>query len=1011
MKKALHIGLIGTKVACNVMTILFGISLVGSNIALANAGAISGFLGQATQKAISSGDDVNNLWYLPNYFSIEDVKDNAGYVIQKISEEGITLLKNEGNALPLATDAKVNLYSSSSVNYISTGGGSSFAKGSVSEVISLKDGLEKAGLRVNKDLWDWYSSNSQYYNNFSSSTSSDAQKYEIRDAKWSEISTESKNNEAEAGIFVLSRFGTEASDLKFTGATTNGYTNGDCLELAPSEIDVLKNMKALKDSGKIKKIVVLLNSVNQVQLDYAFDSTYGIDAIVWVGEGGTTGTKAIGNILNGKVNPSGKLPDTYFKQHYLNPVYANFGDHLNEGEPIPGGTKSTKNVVYQEGIYNGYRYVETRYFDKVCARENVGEFSYDDAVAYPFGYGLSYTTFSYSGFTVKYDEKNDEYTLSVKVTNDGTRNGKESVSFFLSKPYTDYDVENHIEKSAVDFVGYAKTASLEPKDSEVVSLVVSGDCFASYDSNKAKTYIVDEGKYYFTAAHDAHDATKNILTAMSKTSDGNADLVKTYDKNFDNTTYATSNVTGKAVTNQFDNADLNLYEHKGDNSVNYISRNNWNGTVKLGITEKHAALSNATPVKVNSGMVNDAQKLSSKIEKDNVEYPKYNVDSGIKLASLLSVVDGKKTHVEYDDERWEKILDQLTFDDQVMLLSNGLRKTYGLESISKPLTIDGNGALGPVGGQSNKYSDNDTTCPNRYAFLLDDEDQDTCPYQYPCSALVAATRNDALVEELGDAIGEDCLWCGYSGLYGLGVNIHRGMYSGRAFEYYSEDGVLSGLIASSQVKGIRARGVYVYMKHAILNDQEKNREGVNTWANEQTIREIYLKPFEIAIKKGGAENIMTGFNRIGVVWTSQQGFINNVLRDEFGMMGFGVSDYWQSGYMNLTGNVMGGCALPDGDTAASASKSELYAYKEGYGNVAWAMREETHRILYVIVNSSAMNGYDASTIFVAVTPEWISILNGACTAIDIIFGISVAAFLGLNVWCIIDGRKKRNAKV
>lgn len=994
-------------IATNVLGVFLGLGLVVSEMLIDNQGSITTALGQTTQKVIQSDDD-SPFSYFPDFFSIEEVKENAMDVIQRVNEEGIVLLKNNAKALPLNGDKKVNLYSSSSVQFITTGGGSSFAKKSTGEVISLKKGLEQAGLTVNNGLWNFYVNNPNYKNDFKSNTSSDAAEYKINDATWEQIDN-SKNDPAEAGIFVLSRFGTEATDLKFTGATNRGYSNGDYLELSPAEKSVLLGMKALKDAGKLKKIVVLLNSVNQVELDFAFDDSYGIDSILWVGEGGSSAAYAIGNVLTGKVNPSGKLPDTYFKNHSYNPVYANFGDNVNMGSTIGGGTKSTKNVVYQEGIYNGYRYTETRYADVVTSRNNVGEFNYDNVVAYPFGYGLSYTSFKYEDFKVNYDEAKDIYTLSVKVTNNGGEKGKESVSFFISKPYTQYDITNGIEKPVVEFVGYAKTKLLNDTQNVVLTCEVDGSEFASYDSNKAKTYIVDEGDYYFTVASDAHVATNNVLLAQgispsNLVGTGDANLVKSYHKNFDDVTYSVSKDTGKPITNQFDNADLNRYENRGTNSVKYISRNNWADTVKLGMTLTHSKLQNATPVTVNAEMVNDAKKLSDTISEDNIPYPTYGASSELNLASLLSKTDGKLNHVEYDDPRWEEILNKMTFDEQVMLLSNGQRKTYGVNSINKALTIDGNGALGPVGGQDNQYSADPNNSINRMAFVLDDPNQDSCPLQYPCSALVAAARNDEVAKELGNAIGEDCLWCGYSGLYGLGVNIHRGTYSGRAFEYYSEDGTLSGLAAAPEVLGIRGKGVYVYMKHAILNEQETNREGVNTWCNEQAIRELYLKPFGIAIRKGGAENVMTGFNRIGVVWTSQQGFINTVLRDEFNMMGFGVSDYWQAGYMDLVGGIMGGCALPDGDTAANASASALNKYKTGYGAVAWAMREETHRILYVVVNSNAMNGISASTQFINVTPPWLVVLGAVRTSIIVLTALSVGAYITFTVLSIV--RKK-----
>lgn len=1011
-----------SKIYTNVMVVVMGVAIAGSKIALDNAGAITAFLGQANQEIIQNpNSDIDTLYHPSDYESIEELKENAKNITSKITEEGAVLLKNTNNALPLSKGAKINLYSSSSVNYIYSGGGSSFAKNS--EFISLKEGLESSGFVVNSDLWNWYSNNKQYFGDHTTNTSSDAAKYTINDAKWSDIGTNSKNNEAEAGIFVLSRYGTEATDLIATGGSRTDYSNGNYLELSPTEIDVLKNLKSLKASGKIKKIIVLLNSVNQVQADYIDSANYDIDSILWVGEGGTSTTLGIGKILSGEVNPSGKITDTFYKKHYYNPVYSNFGDYANVGPVIStaNGGKSNHYVVYQEGIYTGYRYTETRYEDVVLNTENVGEFNYNSVVAYPFGYGLSYTNFEYSNFKVKYDENDDKYLVSVTVKNVGNVSGKESVQIYAQQPYTEYDVQNGIEKSAVDLVGYSKTDILAPGKSEELNVSVDGRWLSSYDSHNAKTYILDAGTYYLTAAKNANNAINNILEAKKNkgvnvnsskmTSSGDKSLVYSVDKEFDNQKYSTSKKTNNKITNQFDNADLNLYENKGDNSVTYISRSNWGNTVKYGISESQAKLSNYVVINTNSEMVKDAKKTADSIQKDDVKYPTFGKNNGLTLASLLTIgADGKLEHVDYNDPRWDDLLDQITWDEMVFLLSNGLRKTSGIDSISKSETIDGNGALGPVGGSTYKYNDNANSAVNRYAFLYDDPDQDSSPIQYPCAAIIAATMNDKLVEELGESIGEDCLWAGYSGLYGLGVNIHRGAYNGRAFEYYGEDSVLSGYIASSQVKGIHKKGVYVYMKHAILNEQEKNREGVNTWCNEQAIRQIYLRSFQIAIEEANAENVMTGFNRIGLTWTSQQGFINTVLRDEFGMEGFAVSDYWQDGYMDLVGGILGGSALPDGDKASTAEKSPLYKYKEGYGKLANAMREETHRILYVVVNSNAMNGIDSSTIYRSITPLWIKQLNVAKIIIYVAASLGIATYVGSIVAIEIceykDKRKK-----
>ena len=994
-----------SKIFFNIFVIIFGITTIGSDIALANAGAITAFLGQSTQQIINDGSSESIIMNFSDFSSIKELQNHASDITAQVTEEGAVLLKNDNNALPLSSGAKVNLYSSSSVNYIYSGGGSSFAK--KADFISLKEGLESSNFQVNQDLWNWYAENPSYFGDHTSNTSSDKAAYTIKDAKWDDINTAAKSNEAEAAIFVLSRYGTEATDLKFTGGSATDYSNGNYLELSPTEIDVLKNLKALKDAGKISKIIVLLNSVNQVECDYINDPAYGIDAVLWVGIGGTSGTLGIGRILSGEVSPSGKLPDTYWTSHHYNPVYANFGSYDNEGEVLStaNGGKSNRYVVYQEGIYLGYRYTETRYEDTVLGAANVGDYDYSKIVAYPFGYGLSYTEFEYTDMTVTENKADDTYTVTVTVKNTGNVKGKESVQIYLQQPY----INGGIEKASVELVGYAKTSVLEPGASETVTVTVDGRWFASYDAYNAKTYVLDAGDYYLTAAKNAHDAINNILShkqnvdhitmdSSKMVGEGKFSLVYKTTKEEDKTTYSVSKVTGNAITNQFDNADLNLYGAANTaNAVQYISRNNWDGTVKFGMTESHALLNNQVIVTVTPEMVEDGKKGSQKIEKDDVAYPTYGEDNNMTLASLITIVDGKPQFVSFDDPRWDALLDQLTWEDTVMLLSNGLRKTFGIDSIGKPVTIDGNGALGPVGGTNYSYNDNENAGTNRFAFLYGDPDMESSPISYPCASLIAATMNDELAFELGSVIGEDCLWAGYSGLYGFGCNMHRGTYNGRAFEYYSEDPILSGYITASQVEGIRSEGVYVYMKHAILNEQEKNREGVNTWSNEQAIRQIYARPFQIAIEEAGAENLMTGFNRIGVQWTSQHGFINNVFRDEFGMQGFAVSDYWQNGYMDLVGGILGGSALPDGDTANNAESSALYKYSEGYGTLAWAMREEAHRILYVVVNSVAMNGYSASTRFVSITPMWIKLLEGAKAGVTLSFGMSAAFYLATTI--------------
>lgn len=994
-----------SKITANVCCVLFGALMTTSVIANENSTMVSTFLGAKTQEIISKGDGEKGdvLYHKTAFGSIEELKENGEALCEEIVSEGIVLMKNNG-ALPLSENAHISLFGSGSTNFVYAGGGSSYSPSA--ENTDLKTGIERSGVTVNSALWNWYKSNPQYSGMHTSNTSANGANYAVNDASWSEITSSSKMDRAEAAVFVISRYGTEATDVPTKGDTSD-MTDGNYLALSPKEKDVLKNLKVQKAAKVFDKIVVLMNSAVQLQCDFLDDAELDIDALLWVGQTGSTGTYAIGDVLVGNVNPSGKLTDTVWKKHLYNPVYANWGDYeytSTDGAP----NKSTRYTVYQEGIYNGYRYAETRYEDAVLGADNVGSFDYTQVVSYPFGYGLSYTEFDYSDFSVKAGK--GSYTVSVKVTNSGDTAGKEVVEVYLQKPYTEYDKTNRIEKASVELAGYAKTDLLEKGASQTVKIEIDEKYFASYDAYGERTYIIDAGKYYLTVGRDAHDAVNNILAAKQKTvangmtSEGNADFVYSVDKTFDSTTYSVSG-TGNEITNRFDNADLNIYDGQ-TNSVEYVSRSNWAGTVKLGFSAdgNYTKLNNNVKIDMTAAMKSDAQKAVP--QQDGKEYPAYGASNGISLAMLRAYDDGdgdvtNDKPIPYDDPLWEQLLDQLTWEDTVVLLSNALRSTAAVGGdVSKPATIDGNGALGPVGS----YGDNENVAINRYSLLYDDPDKGETPPQYPCNSLLGATFNDALVERLGEAIGEDCLWAGYSGLYGPGANIHRGAYCGRAFEYYSEDGFLSGKICSAEVKGIQSKGVYAYVKHALLNEMESSREGVCTWANEQTIREIYLRPFEIAIEEGGAYCVMTSFNRIGMKWSGAHGFCNSVLRGEFGMRGFAVSDYWQNSYMSLAGGIMGGNDIPDGTRAtgttldAMARASELNNYKTGYGEFAWAMREAAHRILYTTAQSNALNGFDSDTIVRLVTPWWQTALIAMNTVFGILGGAGLAGYIA--VLCI-----------
>lgn len=1051
---------LAAKICVMVTTIVFGIATVGESILLNNADAVNSALGIQTEKVIESEDseDKDKFYYKSAFTSVAGVRANGEAYCEAVMREGATLLKNaqlsDGSpALPLAEDAKVSLFGISSVDHFTEGNGSS-TWGARSSV-SFKEGLEAAGMTVNEKLWTWYENNQSTYGRKSNGQSVGGF-YSIGDAAWSEVNTDAKTDSTygDAAIFVLARAGGEGVDLcqwygnelsKSIGGASDDMTNGDYLTLNAKEKDVLKNLKKEKDKGTFKRIVVIMNAANPVECDFVDDPEYGIDALMWVGTTGETGTRSVGKLLNGKYNPSGRLPDTFYKYNTSSPANANFGMNSEKTTAYTQYTDHTGNVfasnayntVYQEGIYVGYRYTETRYEDTVLKdKQNVGAFEYYDNVSYPFGYGLSYTSFEYSDFDVTYNaatSKDEEstYEITVKVTNTGDVDGKEAVQIYLQKPYTAYDRTNGIEKASVELVGYAKTDILEKNGgSQTLTVSVNERELASYDAKGAGTYIVDGGTYYFTAGRDAHDAVNNILTAKGKTTGdgmtagGNGALVKSFEKTFDDSdnidreTYSASKNTKNKITNQFEKADLKYYEGAAD--FEYVTRSNWAGTLAFferdntgkrkftGVDVKAIGAGKSESTSAASAQMAADRRASladPEPDAEKKEYPKYGVNNDLNAEGHLNLInlrsygddDNDPTNDElipYEHELWDRLLDQLTWDETVELLSHGWRLTYGIPSIAKPQTKDHNGSNGPI---TNYNSDN----TRGFAVLYNDPDAAKTPVVYPCNGLIAATFNKELAEFYGKQWGEDGIWAGYSGLYGMGLNTHRSAYGGRNFEYYSEDPVLGGTQAAQMVKGMATRGMYVYLKHCVLNDQETYRCGVYTWANEQTIREIYLKSFQIAIEDGGAQCVMTSFSCLGLEWSGSQGFVNNVLRREFGMTGHAVTDFYWDVRGNAMKGILAGNDIPDGNYETDGYEAAFFAkaapLSEGgtgnYASFAWEMRECAHRILYTVVHSNAMNGFDSSTKILRLTPWWKPTVAAIRITFTVLFALSLAAAL------------------
>ena len=885
-------------------------------------------------------EDTNAQYFTGDFASAEEMVDYGLALTQQVEAEGAALLMNNNNALPLAADAKVSTFSNSSVNLVYGGTGSGNIDASTAD--TLRTALEKVGVTVNPTLWDFYTVGAgKDYARSKSGTVATASEV-TAEVPWDVYTDDVKNSVAQYGdaaIVTLSRVGGEGADL--------AYGDVNYLALDENEKAMLQNVAEMKKNGIVKKTIVLINSAN-----------------------------AVAEILTGKVNPSGSLVDTYCYDNYSAPAMWNFTPTTYEGY-VEGGdvpAKSKSYMIYQEGIYVGYKYYETRYEDFVTGSGNAGDYAYGDIVAYPFGYGLSYTSYDISDMKVNYNAADDTYTVTVKVTNTGAMAGKKTVQVYVQSPYTDYDKQNGVEKSAVSLVGFGKTGMIEPGASETLSMTVNKRDIASYDTYGAGTYILDAGDYYFTAATDAHDAVNNILAAKGytventngkMTADGNADLTYTWTEDaLNTTTYATSE-NGTKITNQLSCADPNLYEGV-DETVTWLSRSDWNGTlptetVKLTLTEL---------------LKKDLQEVRyDTADYESVEMPTLGAKNGVKLYDMIGL--------DYNDPKWDELLDQMTFDEMNSLIGDAFHWTMPVKSVEAPGTRDENG---PQGLTASLLGSNKTQL-TATAFTSED--------------VMAATFNTDLMTEIGKVIGNNCLNANIACLYGPGNNIHRTPYGGRNFEYYSEDGFLSGMMSAYEVAAIQDKGVHVVMKHFALNDCEQDRIGLGVWVNEQAAREVYLKAFQAPVEVGNANGVMIAYTRWGAVWSGgNYGLVTGILRNEWGCDGMVITDNVLTQYVNGPDGVMAGVSIYD--AMMSFVTDTLPKYKND-PVIVTAMREACHHNLYAIANSCGMNGVGADTTIKVIRPTIVAAVIAVARVSGILF------VLGLILW-ILGARKLRKTE-
>ena len=971
-----------------VFTVIFTVVLGLTALAYQAEADVNQILGTSSYEIVQNegAEETDTRYFKQKTSSIDEFMQQKLDIIEQVTDEGTVLLKNEKSALPLAAGARVTLFGRASYNSV-YGGDSGNAQignlGNQNINWTFRRGLEEAGFAVNDEMWNFYAQRNIAYNADPSAEVAPDQ-----------LPMGSVSGYADAGIVVLSRVTGEGGDAP------DGY-----YELTQTELDLVA---AAKEA--CGKVIVIINSPSPIAI-HALKEDAGVGAVLQIGGLGALGTKSVGKILAGEVSPSGKLIDTYAASSRSSAAYQSAGtvayanaDAVSAAATSIGiGAGGTKYTVFSEGIYVGYKYYETRYEDCVLGQGNAassagvfassGNWNYDEEVDYPFGYGLSYTDFSQelTDLTVE----NDVVTATVRVTNEGDVAGKEVVQLYVQSPYTEYDKENGVEKSAIQLVNFGKTGILQPGASAEVTLKMDLYNIASWDYNKAKTWILDEGSYYFAVGESAHDALNNVLAAKGADVAGDKDLARTWENDtfrtlgeyeFTEAGFTTENGlfhnnTETAYTNRLDEADLNNLIGAG--TTTYLSRSDWSGTWTEGLKA----------VTATEEMIDQIAFLSDYQKGEPVgDTYTYGADTAFNIL----MAKGKS----YDDEVWEDILNQLMVEEMIAMVGKNFGAIDPVLGLNFPGTNDNDGVgSGPCVGYPSSLDTGSTVIEGETKYSAIE------PRMYPSETVEAATFNQQLIYDLGEVMSEDCFYTGMTTLWGPGLNIHRHPYSGRNFEYFSEDSQMTYIMGAQITAGVQSNGVICGPKHFAFNDQETDRYGFAVYTNEQAGRENSLRGFEGAVAVAKAKNVMTSLNRVGCRWMGiNTALQNDVLRSEWGFDGYTITDNALEPYMCGRSIALGTdklMLLPGNERNDELNKEALLADSTLFA----AVRQACHRILYVYVNSKAMNGISADTQIVPVTPWW----KTALVNVNVVLGCLVA--LGI-VGCIAtyDCRGK-NAKV
>ncbi|MCD7801472.1 MAG: glycoside hydrolase family 3 C-terminal domain-containing protein [Clostridiales bacterium] len=1034
-------------ICVTLLAVLVGVTSIGTTYAT----WLDGQLG-TTSLTLTSDSDEKTYYYESSYSSLEEMLEAKEELLAEISAEGSVLLKNESNALPISSSAKVTLLGYGSYDPVYGGTiGSSTTEGGTATITTLQAALEEAGIEVNPTMVDFYANNPgfRFHASYMFGTKYDS----LMDALIGEVSPsvmvsagvaddETTLSDAtigeysDAAIVVITRAASEAAEYNINSATTD---DGDSYD-SPLDLSTYEKQVIDLAVNSFDTVIVLINSDSAMGIDY-LKQTEGVDAVLWVGLPGAYGFEGVVDVLTGESNPSGHLADTYAVHPASAPANANMGLYTWANASTNGGSELTSGdygkadwyVVENEGIYVGYKYYETRYADAVAgdaealnnanATEYVKTYSdydatadwdYNDQASYSFGYGLSYTTFTQTLDSLTIDAENGTGTAVVTVTNTGDVAGKSAVELYVQCPYT----KGGTEKSAVQLVDFGKTDILEPGTSTTVELSFTLEIFASYNTT-SEQWELDAGNYYFAVGNGAHEALNSILLSQGVSEDQlsistdseNASIEAVQVTDLGDVSAYLSTVN-ENVENRFEQADYSTY----DESFQYISRANWSqGWETVGTEDGTGEGAVSYTEEMEYGLFAELYTITANDKTDDMTYD-WDVDTGLTIMDFIGVALDATITKDGVTYTYDDLVNTMSLYEACYMLENEYQNLDSVASIEMGEVVTNDGPAGFAYDQVPGYAYNwqvyETDEPTYVS--EDDENAETSMAVYNTEPVVASTWNKELVTAEGEMMGEDSLWADENLIIGPGSNLHRSPYNSRNHEYYSEDSVLTSLMTASLCEGCYTKGLMTQVKHFAFNHQEINRAGTATFFDEQAGRENELRCYQYTFENNLTQSTMTAFNRVGVEYAGAcEGLLIGVLRDEWGFEGSVVTDMVNGAmYMNWRDSFACGLSGTLGTNAYEATSLGASTSDANQALIATDayLQQQIHDAVkytvYQVANSNYMNGMDSTSRWENVTQWWKAAMYGGIA----VFAVLTVAFLALYVLDLVketNGEKKR----